>query len=371
MTVQTVPFALQNASHSAALFRQSASAPFISGGILAAGELTITQQATPNMSVVLGAGRAKVPGTSVSPPSGLSFTTQGMYDVLNDAPLTLTVAAADATNPRIDVPYVQVQDSFYSGAANQAIAGIVTGTPAPTPTTPPVPSNAIGLNPIAVAANATSIFSANIGPTASLAVVIGGLRSFASAALRDAAIPSPTNGLQISRSDTGWIEQYYGTLAVAPGWYPIYGRLPFTRLALSGSLASGGLTVIGATAPLWVPATFSAGVSPAGDTPGWHSASNPERVIPTLPGLYRIEVATEWASNATGYRAVELRKNNVRIPGSVSEQTTVANQWGASNVVREVWLNGTTDYLSVAANQASGSALAISSEFNVQYVGPE
>lgn len=172
MTVQTVPFALQNASHSAALFRQSASAPFVSGGILAAGELTITQQATPNMSVVLGAGRAKVPGTSVSPPSGLSFTTQGMYDVLNDAPVTLTVAAADATNPRIDVPYIQVQDSFYSGAANQAIAGIVTGTPAPTPFAPAVPSNAVGLAPIAVAANATSIVGANIGAQATLAALI-------------------------------------------------------------------------------------------------------------------------------------------------------------------------------------------------------
>lgn len=172
MTVQTVPYALQNASHSAALFRQSSSAAFKTGGILGVGELKISQQASPNMSVILGPGRAKVVGTSVSPPAGLAFTTQAMYDALNDANLTLTVTAANATNPRIDVPYIQVQDSFYSGSSNQAIAGIVAGTPSPTPVAPATPLNAIALQPIAVAANATSIVTANIGSAPSLATLI-------------------------------------------------------------------------------------------------------------------------------------------------------------------------------------------------------
>ncbi len=171
MTVQTVPYALQNASHSAAVFRQSASAAFLSPGILGVGELAVSAQSTPNMSVVLGPGRAKVGGTNVAAPAGLLFTTQAMYDVLNDGNITLTIAAANATNPRIDAIYIGVQDSFYSGSTNQAIAGVVTGVAAATPVPPAVPSNALLLGYVAVAANASSIGSSNISNPASQATL--------------------------------------------------------------------------------------------------------------------------------------------------------------------------------------------------------
>jgi len=173
MAIQAVPYALQNASHSAALFRQSASAAFATGGILAVGEMALSQQGTPNMSIVLGAGRAKVVGNSVSPPAGLNFTTQAMYDTLNDAPLTLTVTASNATNPRIDAAWVQVQDSFYSGAANTAVPGVTAGVPAPTPAAPAIPTNAILIGYIAVGANVTTIVTANITQQTSVAILIG------------------------------------------------------------------------------------------------------------------------------------------------------------------------------------------------------
>lgn len=197
MAVQTVPYALQNASHSAALFRQSASAPFLNGGALGSVELLVTQQGSPNMSVILGAGRAKVVGTSVSPPAGQSWTTQAMYDVLNDAAATLTIAASNPTNPRIDLVYIQVQDSFYSGAANQAIAGVVTGTPAASPSVPATPANAIAIATVAVAANATSIVNANIARVISTVTTVGGLYPTATpttlAALQTAAtLPNPS-----------------------------------------------------------------------------------------------------------------------------------------------------------------------------------
>lgn len=162
MTVSTVPAYLQNASHSAALFRQALSGAYATGGILGVGEMAVAQQGTPNMSVILGAGRVMIPGTSVSPQSGFTWTTQGMYYALNDAPLTLTVATSNPTNPRIDAVYVQVQDSYYSGASNTGVAGISQGTAAPSPVAPSIPTNAILIAYIAVAANATSIINANI-----------------------------------------------------------------------------------------------------------------------------------------------------------------------------------------------------------------
>lgn len=169
MTVQTVPYVLQNASHSAALFRQSASAAFTAAGVLGSTELGVRQQASPNMSVILGAGRAKVAGTAVSPPSGFTWTTQAMYDVLNDADLTLTIAASNPTNPRIDAVYVGVQDSFYSGASNQALAGVVSGTPAASPVPPAVPANSYLVALVAVGANVTTIVTANITSQTSVA----------------------------------------------------------------------------------------------------------------------------------------------------------------------------------------------------------
>lgn len=197
MAVQQIPFALQNASHSAALFRQAQSSPFLTSGALGSVELLVTQQGSPNMSVILGAGRAKVLGNSVSAPAGQVWTTQAMYDVLNDAAATLTVAASNPTNPRIDLVYIQVQDSFYSGAANQAIAGVVTGTPAVSPAVPATPTNAIAIATVAVAANATSIVTANIARVVSTVTTVGGLYPTATpttlAALQTAAtLPNPS-----------------------------------------------------------------------------------------------------------------------------------------------------------------------------------
>lgn len=173
MAIGPVPFALQNASHSASVFRIAQSAPFTSGGILAANELPVSQQGTPNMSVILGPGRAQIVGTSVSPPSGQVWTTQAQYNAYNDANLTLTVTASNPTNPRIDAVYVQAQDAFYTGSTNTAVAGVVAGTPAVSPVAPSVPVNSILIAYIAVAANATTIVTANISYQAAVATLVG------------------------------------------------------------------------------------------------------------------------------------------------------------------------------------------------------
>lgn len=192
MAIGAVPYALQNASHSASVFRIAQSAPFATGGILASNELPVSQQGTPNMSVILGPGRCQVVGNSVSPPAGQVWTTQAQYNAYNDANLTLTVAASNPTNPRIDAVYIQVQDSFYSGASNTAIAGVVTGTPAASPVAPSVPTNSILIAYIAVAANATTIVNANISYQASVATLLGVVPSNQIASLR--VIPTSAVG---------------------------------------------------------------------------------------------------------------------------------------------------------------------------------
>lgn len=269
MTVQSTPFALQNASHSASVFRNASSAPWIEGGPILPGELWVAAQSTPNMSVQVGAGRAKVAGTQVTAPALLSagtgrFTAQGMYDVFNDAPISLTVAAADPTNPRIDVAYVAVQDSFYSGAGNQAVAGIVTGVPAVTPVAPLAPVNAVALANISVAANQTSVTNANITNLMSPAILAGSCAPFTTLALLNSFTPAVAgtyadvyadanvaNNGQYRWSGTAWVyvgvspvvnvTAFGGGISATPGSAAFTPRVMRTgnRVDLVGSLTCG------------------------------------------------------------------------------------------------------------------------------------
>jgi hypothetical protein len=172
VTVELVPYVEQNLSHSAALFRQAFAAPWATGGICAVGELAVAAQSSPNMTVQVSAGRAIVPGTNVTPPAGFAFTTQGDYYVLNDGTISVTISTANATNPRIDVIYAGTQDAFYSGSTNTALISVATGTPAPSPAVPAIPTNAIPLAQIAVGASVTSIVSGNIASVAVLAALV-------------------------------------------------------------------------------------------------------------------------------------------------------------------------------------------------------
>lgn len=162
MTLQSPPYAMQNASHTAALFRQAAASQLLKGGPCAGSDFTVAAQGTPNMSVAVSAGQAWVKGTSVANYSGTLFSAQGDYYVVNDGSVTLTIATADPTNPRIDLVYVQVIDTAYGGGSNIAQLGVVTGTPAGTPTVPGTPANAHALGQVRVNAGAASITNAVI-----------------------------------------------------------------------------------------------------------------------------------------------------------------------------------------------------------------
>lgn len=125
-------------------------------GVTGPTDLKVTQNGTPNMSVLVAAGSALIRGTQ----SAL----QGVYSASNDASLNVSISAANATNPRRDLIILQVRDANYSGADRDARITVVTGTPAASPVDPSLSSfpNALVLARVAVAANATSITNANI-----------------------------------------------------------------------------------------------------------------------------------------------------------------------------------------------------------------
>lgn len=124
------------------------------GGVITAGALKVTQNGTPNMSVNVAAGLAIIRGTE--------STQQGYYIAGNDATVNKSIAAADATNPRRDIVYLRVRDSVYSGSDDDGPIGVATGTPAASPSDPAIPSNAVALARVTVAALDTAINSGDI-----------------------------------------------------------------------------------------------------------------------------------------------------------------------------------------------------------------
>jgi hypothetical protein len=154
MAEQSPPYVLQNASHQAILFRQTSSSFVDNEGIVNATDLVVTANATPAMNVDIATGSCWVYGDY--------STDSQFYFAHNEGSVNLTIASADATNPRIDIVIAQINDSAYSGSVDDWELKIVTGTAAGSPAAPTLPSSAFKLASIAVAATVTTIISGNI-----------------------------------------------------------------------------------------------------------------------------------------------------------------------------------------------------------------
>jgi hypothetical protein len=175
--METVPYVISADLHSAQLFRQTLQNLLSGSGVVGSPDLEVTQETVANMSINIGAGYVFIPGTQGSTTgqrvnagsqhatySSLlaDFTSQGVYAAVNPAKANLTLEAANATNPRIDLIVASVQDSWYSGSFNQALLQVVTGTPAGSPSPPTPPENTVVLAQVEVKAKATEIKTASI-----------------------------------------------------------------------------------------------------------------------------------------------------------------------------------------------------------------
>jgi hypothetical protein len=219
MPVESLPWSIQGQSHPATVARNAqagllgvpaaAVSPAVQiltagggHGVVSAGDLAVTQNGTPNMSVNVAAGRAFIRGTETG------SLNQGAYSFFNDGTVNLAVAAADPTNPRRDLVIAQVRDSNYSGGVNDARLTVVTGTPAASPSDPTPPANALVLARIAVAAGATSVVTANITDLRTRAAGLGGVQVCTSTTR-----PTAFAGLTIFETDTARLLVHDGT-----GW---------------------------------------------------------------------------------------------------------------------------------------------------------
>lgn len=233
MTIQTPPGWLQNvgATHTAAQLRQyiaglvagnysSATGLRARGGIHPSmgDEFRVHQAASPNMTVVVEPGTACIPGTEAG--------SQGNYWAYNDAAVTLSITAAHATLPRIDIVVVNVRDTFYSGSFNDSQLQVITGTPASSPVAPAAPNNAIIICQVAVGAAVTSIVDANITDSRFYLAGVGGVINIRTLSAAPSA-SEMTEGQLLWTMDTNRLYAYDGTNTNQV--YPYINLIKFAR----------------------------------------------------------------------------------------------------------------------------------------------
>ncbi len=229
MAIRTPPSWLQAGSHPAENDRNYTKAVVNSEGVRTAADFAVTSLGGMNLSVAGGYGFI----------NGTVTTAQGMYGVYNDAPVTLTVATAHPTLPRIDRVSVVVSDSAYGSIADNVVISISSGTAAASPVAPAIPPNAISLATIAVAAATTSLNSGNITDTRKRYLGLDGVGAFTNEAARTLGIPTPTTGLVTYVGDTGTetpastipqLEMYNGST-----WQTPYGLTLLTNVTASAA----------------------------------------------------------------------------------------------------------------------------------------
>lgn len=156
MAAEAEAFALAAVNQSPESFRRLLETVFgYRPGIAAAGDWAVSQNGTPNMSVNVAAGRGFVDGTESA--------NQGGYFGQSTTVTNLAISASNPTNPRRDLVIARVRDNEYATGPTSAFSlEVVTGTPAASPSDPSVPANSLVIARVAVAANATTILTANI-----------------------------------------------------------------------------------------------------------------------------------------------------------------------------------------------------------------
>jgi hypothetical protein len=142
-----------------------------SPGLITGGNaLTVTQTGTPSASILVSPAAWVVPGPAPTSQGSILWT---------PGTATQTVgpfAAANATNPRIDLLTVHVNSAGDASTAPDVAYAITTGTPAASPSPPSTPAGDVFVRQVLIPANSggtTTITNANITGTVATATLRG------------------------------------------------------------------------------------------------------------------------------------------------------------------------------------------------------
>lgn len=284
-------------------------------------------------------------------------TTQGGYWVSADANNTNTnVAAADATNPRIDILYVQVNDTDIdsSGSRTPTIAYLA-GTAAASPVAPATPARSFVLATISVPHSGAG--SPTIAINNTFAVAAGGILPVANATVGNAQLTNPSDGqfrydqnlnalqvwdgsvlrtiVQDRTTYTPALTTVAGTPTVGNGtivgWYQLVGRrCDFTIDFTMGSTTNMGDGLISLSLPLTSAATVNSEV-PALITTS--DAKVYQAVAQIAPGTSTFNIFAAVSPTASNSAQIQAANN----AGTISTGIPLVSggfTFGSGNVIR-------------------------------------
>lgn len=164
--------------------------------------LGLTPNGTPNNTVKIAPGVAVIRGTQQND--------QGHYVIGSDTQESLTVTAADGSNPRHDLVIAQLRDDQYPiFTGDDFIFDLIEGTPAGSPSDPTPPEDALVLGRLLIGAGAggDTISSGDIIPLHPSVRATGGITPVTGLS----AWPSPTEGDVVYRTDVDRLAVYNGS----------------------------------------------------------------------------------------------------------------------------------------------------------------
>jgi hypothetical protein len=171
----------------AASWFSSGAAQVFGGVIPSGGALQVT--AGSGLSVNVATGFCIVPSSSGSLYGGYQF---GLMSAGS-----LSIAAADATNPRVDLVCATVIDD--GNSSSSTLIQVIEGIPAASPAAPSLPPSSIPLAYVTVPANAASIVSGDISDKRVFTTGVGGIMPVPSLT----SIPSGYTGMYLHDRTTG------------------------------------------------------------------------------------------------------------------------------------------------------------------------
>lgn len=208
----------------------------------------VSQTTTATMAVRVAAGKAFVDGTSVA--------LQGIYNVINDASVTLTVATSDSTFARYDLVVLTVRDADVAGSVNQGVLQVITGTPSSNPQVPSLPASSLALGRLLIGANSTSVSTASISDVRLFTAAAGGIVWVPDTAARLRLTPATSSAYYVHQQDTGVLWRNSGSGWVLVGPDPQALTKP---LAADSGRVSTPSTIAAGAASLTVPVVFTPG----------------------------------------------------------------------------------------------------------------
>lgn len=202
--------------------------------------LLVQAQTTPNMTVRVNPGWAK----------------KSNYIGQNDAVTNVTIATANASNPRIDLIVMRWRDTEVGDAASSVTIEAITGTPAATPSAPSTAGMIVQiLAQVAVAAGTTSIAGSAVTDVRSLVMQDGRATwQYSRASTITLANGALVNALTLTTKDVdveNWGLSGGGLQVPYDGIYQVSGKIEFA----TGANARRGVWVsLDGTA---IPATYT------------------------------------------------------------------------------------------------------------------